>query len=48
MLYIGGLVVVLTFVAIIKKYETRLCLLLGGFLVDQILKMFLSSAKKVG
>ncbi len=33
MLYIGGLVVILTFAAIIKKFETRLCLLLGGFLM---------------
>jgi len=33
MLYIGGLVVILTFAAIIKKYETRLCLLIGGFLM---------------
>ena len=30
MLYIGGLIVILTFVAIIKKCETRLCLLIGG------------------
>lgn len=33
MLYIGGLVVILTFAAIIKKYETRLCLLIGGFVL---------------
>ena len=31
MVWIGALIVVLTFAAIIKKIETRLCLLVGGF-----------------
>lgn len=33
MLWIGAAVVILTFAAIIKKRETRVCLLLGGFLM---------------
>ena len=33
MLYIGALIVILTFAAIIKKYETRLCLMIGGFVM---------------
>lgn len=33
MLYVGALIVILTFAAIIKKYETRLCLIIGGFVM---------------
>ena len=31
MIWLGALIVVVTFAAIIKKFETRLCLLIGGF-----------------
>lgn len=33
MMWVGALIVLVTFAAIIKKYETRLCLLLGGFIM---------------
>jgi len=36
MLYIGGIIVIATFVAIIKKFETRLCLMMGGFIMALI------------
>ena len=31
MVWIGAIIVLVTFAAIIKKYETRLCLMVGGF-----------------
>lgn len=36
MVWIGAIIVILTFAAIIKKFETRLCLLLGGFIMATI------------
>jgi len=33
MIFVGAAIVILTFVAIIKKFETRVCLLTGGFLM---------------